>query len=74
MNGTNETDQITPLYVALEEGYESLAVWLIGNGADVNTVIQGKTTLMMATARGLKDAVDMLILKGADVNVEDHFG
>ncbi|MCI5159240.1 MAG: hypothetical protein D3906_12575, partial [Candidatus Electrothrix sp. AUS1_2] len=45
----------------------------IANGADVNTVVRDETALMAASARGYSEIANILIQKGAGVNVQQEF-
>jgi ankyrin repeat protein len=60
---------MTPLLVALKNGHEDLAEFLISQGANVEARAHDRTTaLHFACRSGLKKIVEMLIARGADVN------
>lgn len=69
----------TPLINAISAGYEKIALYLIGRGADVlssNFAWHGYTPLMEAVRQELPSVVLALIKKGADINdrnEEDEF-
>jgi ankyrin repeat protein len=71
------TDEgISPLYVALENGYFSFAQLLIENGADINAqTLKGRTLLHMGAARGLMQVAKMLLKHGCEIDAlttHDH--
>jgi len=54
---------------ALQHGNINDLETLFNTGMDINqTDFEGRTALMMSTAQGNKDAVEMLIKRGADIN------
>ena len=68
---------VTPLYYAVMHNYEGIADVLLANGADVNTKNKDKgdfTLLNYALYDYDKKAIDLLITKGANVNVKDDAG
>lgn len=54
-------------------GYENIVIYLINNGADINSANkQGETPLMRAALSDYYSIVTFLLSKGADVNVHDN--
>ncbi len=67
----------TPLMLALEQGHEAVALFLIGEGqAAVEAKDQdGRTALMYAGRKGMLGAVRALVLdRGADVRAKERTG
>lgn len=65
---------ISPLYLALYMKDQSMAKSLIESGADVNKrTPYGTTPLDRAVGAGLKDIVELLIEKGAEINTQDNW-
>lgn len=68
----------TPLMKAAERNYLSIMQFLISKGGNVNEVrILGKdssTALHLATQEGHRNAVELLIRSGANVNLKDSDG
>ncbi|GAH66201.1 unnamed protein product [marine sediment metagenome] len=69
----------TPLHEALYQRSPELAAFLIVSGSDVNAKIEGDfypeyTALHFAASRGRNKLVELLIEKGARVNVKDRSG
>jgi ankyrin repeat protein/beta-lactamase regulating signal transducer with metallopeptidase domain len=66
---------LTPLYLASQEGRKDVVELLIDNGADINAKNNnGITPLHRAAREGHKDVVELLISRGADINVKNTRG
>ena len=66
---------VTPLSIACERGYESIAEILLKAGADVSALRLGKETpLMLAARNGNSKIVEMLIAAGADLDAKEAGG
>ena len=65
----------TVLHLAIERGFEDIALELLKAGADVHTKDAiGWTALHWACCKGFKEVVEMLINKGSKVDERDMFG
>lgn len=65
----------TPLHIALVNGYDSVAEFLIEKGADVNEPnVVGAPPLLLAVGRGNDKIVQMLMAKGASPGFRDPDG
>jgi len=66
----------TPLCRATYNDHQSLALMLLANGADINgrANTSGRTPLMWAAFRNNIVMMELLILKGADKDLEDNEG
>ena len=65
----------TVLQLAIERGFEDIALALLEAGADVHTKDeQGRTALHWACYKGFKEVGEMLINKGSKVDERDMFG
>lgn len=75
LDNTQE-DLASHLILALERGYEDIALFLVAQGADVNAkrLPDGKTALILAVDRGFFELTQTLLDKGADFNVRDAYG
>jgi ankyrin repeat protein len=72
VNQTGGSNGLTPLMVAVLDGHQKLAAYLIEQGADVNRRTNiGQTALMIAAAAGQTAIVQQLVLYGADIRAED---
>jgi ankyrin repeat protein len=66
---------VLPLHEALLTKHRDIALWLIGEGADVNAKDDaGETPLESAILYSDKDMVALLIDRGADVNLQGMAG
>lgn len=65
-----------PLRWAVEKGLSEIVALLLANHADVNFTESrdGRTLLHIAALKGYKDLVDILLVKGPEVNAEDSHG
>jgi len=64
--------EITPLFMAAQNGNAALIDILLKSGAEPNAAnTVGTTPLMMAAASGENNAVKLLLDRGADVNAKD---
>lgn len=71
----NEPEGCPPLIVAIEYGHESLARYLIEQGANINAhTLSGISPLYVAIKMGMSSLAAMLIDRGADVNAHSFFG
>lgn len=69
LGGENPNERMKLMDQALQFGKISDLEALFDRGMDINqTDFQGRTALMMSTVRGNRDAVEMLIRRGADIN------
>lgn len=66
----------TPLIIACDKGRSGVAAWLIDAGANVNAkdTCEEMTPLIAATCCGLADIVCLLLLNGADRDIQDEAG
>ena len=65
----------TVLHLAIERGFEDIALELLKTGADVHTKdAKGWTALHWACCKGFKEVVQMLINKGSKLDERDKFG
>ncbi len=64
-------DGKTPFVLAMENNHMDVAVFLLGSGADINVVYQGKTLLHQMTYQGYISLVRSLIKHGIDINAVD---
>jgi len=65
----NPNELMRQMEHALQFGNTSDLEALFDGGMDINqTDFEGRTALMMSSVRGEKDAVEMLIRRGAEVN------
>ncbi|MCJ1350273.1 MAG: hypothetical protein MMC33_000254 [Icmadophila ericetorum] len=68
-------DHSTVLYAALFISNTAILERLLIEGVDVNTMIAGQTTALHIAAAGAQDsAVQILLSRGANANVEDIHG
>ncbi|MCB1096737.1 MAG: ankyrin repeat domain-containing protein, partial [Verrucomicrobiae bacterium] len=67
---TPSGDTPPPLHVAAENGQVKVVEFLIGKGADVNGIANGRPPLHRAAEAGHLAVCEMLIEAGADVNAE----
>ncbi|KAK7496799.1 hypothetical protein BaRGS_00012008, partial [Batillaria attramentaria] len=75
VNGTGGFTDRFPLSVALESEQEQAAILLIDHGANIHYRSgRQRTPLHMAAFNNLSQALQILILKGADVNATDRYG
>jgi hypothetical protein len=73
--GTVTTDGSTLLMAAVRAEDLELARWVLDHGADVNAARPEKrhaTALMMASARGNREMVALLLARGADPDAINH--
>lgn len=65
-----------PIRWAVEKGLSEIVALLLANHADVNFTENrdGRTLLHIAALKGYKDLVDILLVKGSEVNAEDNHG
>jgi ankyrin repeat protein len=62
----------TPLQIAAQKNHRDVAVYLLDSGADVNARNKdGYTALHFVTS---KEMAELLIARGADVNIPDNYG
>ncbi len=63
-----------PIRWAIEKGLSEIVAMLLANGTKVDFVenSEGRTLLHIATLKGYKDLVDILLAKGSDSNAEDN--
>jgi ankyrin repeat protein len=70
-----DTNGITPLYLACQEGHKDIVKLLLDKQADINVQITyGATPLYVACDGGHRDIVKMLLDKQADVNLQTTNG
>ena len=69
-----DSDEVTPLYVALINNSFETAEFLISNGANVNIWIDEETALQFALDKNVKEIAKLIVLHGADINIIDKFG
>lgn len=69
----DEVYKVSPLYIAVWEGYFNIIKYLIANGADVNKAVPRGTPLHFAVQEGNLFLVKYLINKKADVHVRDQY-
>lgn len=63
------------IMTAVKEGVYERVKELLGNGVDVNTREDDKTTILMwASIKGYHNIVKLLLDNGAKVNVQNNFG
>lgn len=68
-------NQETLLHRASLFDHHELAEYLISVGADINsTDAEGRSPLLLATASGSWNIVNLLLSKGARVDIKDHLG
>jgi len=67
---------VTPLYIACEQGYQDVVEILLKHKADPNiqSEMEKWTPLMRASTRGYKEICEMLIKSGAHVNLTSNQG
>ncbi len=66
---------MTPLFIAVNEGDIQTVQFLLDKGADVNAKDSwGRTTLMQVVPNASVELVQLLINRGADVNLKDNSG
>ena len=72
----SDKNGIFPLFVAVQNGYEEIAKYLIDHGADVNNIanIYRQTPLFWAVQFRHETIAKYLIDHGADVNIADKSG
>lgn len=70
---TKDWERFTPLCRTIENNQLDLAKLLILNGANLEAYGKG-TPLQMAVYRNLREIIDLLISKGANVNVKGYLG
>ena len=68
VDSRNNPLENTPLIYASFKGYYNIAKVLISNGADVNMMVNKKTTLNAAASKGHMQIVELLINNNADIN------
>lgn len=77
-NGTaadNERTGVSPLHMAVHNGYSKIVRLLLEHGADCNVRdADGLTPLAQATIKGYEDIVDVLLSHGAGVHHVDRQG
>jgi ankyrin repeat protein len=63
------------LYIACRFGQTSVAKWLLEQGADINHQLPGQlsTPLHGAVYHGHKSTVELLLCRGANINLKNHF-
>lgn len=72
LNPEREPDRWTPLYAAVEFGHEDIVDLLITRGSNVNLkTLTGNTALHVAALKGDRGSAELLIAKGADLNVKN---
>ena len=72
---TGVLHNVTPLYVAAQEGHTHVVMELIKAGADVNQAnSEGFTPLYIAACNGHEGCVALLIQAGADVHKANKNG
>ncbi|EAY09221.1 ankyrin repeat protein, putative [Trichomonas vaginalis G3] len=69
-----DSDEVTPLYVALINNSFETAEILISNGANVNIWIAGRTAFNYALYKNAKEIAKLIVLHGADINKKDNYG
>ncbi|WP_167496567.1 ankyrin repeat domain-containing protein [Desulfopila sp. IMCC35006] len=70
-----ETEGLTALIEASQEGKKDVVALLLEKGADINTRTEyGLTALMAASRNGHSDVVKLLLAKRADVNIKNTYG
>lgn len=67
---------VTPLMFASQQGYDSIVIYLIENGANVNLASKdfSITALISAAKNNFLSTAEILIRNGADINAKDVFG
>lgn len=67
---------VTPLMFAAQQGYDSIVIYLIENGANVNLASKdfSISALISSTKNNLLGTSEILIRNGADINAKDVFG
>ena len=64
----------TPLEIAIENGHEKLALFLIEQGADLSIKNEyDETILHIAVTQGLRETVALLIEKGANIDAKGRY-
>jgi ankyrin repeat protein len=71
-----DTNGLTPLHYAVLADSGKAVKLLLAHGAhpDVGEKVDGNTPLIIATGKGYKDVVEVLLANGADVNAADKMG
>ncbi|CAH0028115.1 unnamed protein product [Clonostachys rhizophaga] len=71
-----DENQLTALMLASHHGYVEIILYLIDQGADINTCSSETkvTALLIAVKAGWRNVVRLLVEKGADVSAADHSG
>ncbi|MBN2652556.1 MAG: ankyrin repeat domain-containing protein [Spirochaetales bacterium] len=65
----------TPLYLAIELGFDDIAKFLIDIGADPNIPNnEGQTPLFIASEKNNLQIVELLLKAGADIDSKDSYG
>ncbi|XP_037659349.1 transient receptor potential cation channel subfamily A member 1 isoform X2 [Choloepus didactylus] len=68
-------NQETPLHRVSLFDHHELADYLISVGADINKIdCEGRSPLLLATASASWNIVNLLLSKGAKVDIKDHLG
>lgn len=69
INARNKSDE-TPLYKAIENNHEDIAIYLIEHKADPNIITKNnKTPLVLAVDLSLIKIINMLVVSADDVNI-----
>ncbi len=67
VNQKDKTYGFTPLMMALQSNYTSIAKMLISEGADIKIKGNNDATALLLAAMNSREMVEILLLKGADI-------